>query len=171
MSLLCLILAGGKSIRMGRDKALLYDSVNQLSQKLTSRGTRVIVACGSPNRANLFNSECWFDPADALSLADVLRAFVQVHDEEIQLFPCDMYNLDDEAIDAILAQPPGVPVDQDGRDQFTLARIPKGTTFSSSSSLKGLFSDFERNQMDFLDRRLENFNFPTQIDDLNKSNQ
>ena len=171
MSLLCLILAGGKSIRMGRDKALLYDSVNQLSQKLTSRGTRVIVACGSPNRANLFNSECWFDPADALSLADVIRAFVQEHDEEIQLFPCDMYNLDDEAIDAILAQPPGVPVDQDGRDQFTLARIPKGTTFSSSSSLKGLFSDFERNQMDFLDQRLENFNFPTQIDDLNKSNQ
>ena len=171
MSLLCLILAGGKSIRMGRDKALLYDSVNQLSQKLTSRGTRVIVACGSPNRVNLFNSECWFDPADALSLADVLRAFVQVHDEEIQLFPCDMYNLDDEAIDAILAQAPGVPVDQDGRDQFTLARIPKGCTFSTSSSLKGLFSDFERNPMDFLDRRLENFNFPTQIDDLNKSNQ
>ena len=171
MSLLCLILAGGKSIRMGRDKALLYDSVNQLSQKLTLRGTRIIVACGSPNRANLFNSECWFDPADALSLADVLRAFVQEHDEEIQLFPCDMYNLDDEAIDAILAQLPGVPVDQDGREQFTLARIPKGCTFSTSSSLKGLFSDFERNQMDFLDRRLENFNFPTQIDDLNKSAQ
>ena len=171
MSLLCLILAGGKSIRMGRDKALLYDSVNQLSQKLTSRGTRVIVACGSPNRANLFNSECWFDPADALPLADVLRAFVQVHDEEIQLFPCDMYNLDDEAIDAILAQASGVPVDRDGRNQFTLARIPKGCMFSTSSSLKGLFSDFERNPMDFLDRRLENFNFPTQIDDLNKSNQ
>ncbi|MGB1436792.1 MAG: hypothetical protein ACPG7Q_01405, partial [Candidatus Poseidoniaceae archaeon] len=83
MSLLCLILAGGKSIRMGRDKALLYDFVNQLSQKLTSRGIRVIVACGSPNRANLFNSECWFDPADTLSLADVIRAFVQEHDEEI----------------------------------------------------------------------------------------
>ena len=106
MSLLCLILAGGKSIRMGRDKALLYDSVNQLSQKLTSRGNRIIVACGSPNRANLFNSECWLDPSDALSLADVLRAFVQVHDEEIQLFPCDMYNLDDEAIDCLLYTSP-----------------------------------------------------------------
>lgn len=171
MSLLCLILAGGKSIRMGRDKALLYDFVNQLSQKLISRGTRVIVACGRQNRATLFKSECWFDPADSSSLADVVRAFVQEHDEEIQLFPCDMYNLDDEAIDAILAQAPGVPVDQEGSDQYTLARIPKGCTFSTSSSLKGLFSDFERNPMDFLGRRLENFNSPTQIDDLNKSNQ
>lgn len=156
---------------MGRDKALLYDFVNQLSHKLTSQGTRIIVACGRRDRAPLFNSECWFDPADSSSLADVVRAFVQEHDEEIQLFPCDMYNLDDEAIDAILAQAPGVPVDQEGRDQYTLARIPKGCTFSTSSSLKGLFSDFERNPMDFLGRRLENFNSPTQIDDLNKSNQ
>ena len=171
MSLLCLILAGGKSIRMGHDKALLYDFVNQLSQNLTSRDNRVIVACGSKNRANLFNAECWFDPADTRTLADVIRAFVQEHEGEIQLFPCDLYNLDDEAIDAILAQSPGVPVDQNGRDQFTLTRIPKGFMFSPSPSLKGLFSDLERNQMDFLGQRLENFNFPTQIDDLNKSNQ
>lgn len=168
---LCLILAGGESIRMGRDKALLYDFVNQLSQELVSRGNRVIVACGSRNRSTLFNSECWFDPVDSNSLADVIRAFVQEHEEEIQLFPCDMYKLDDEAIDAILAQSPGVPVDHEGRDQFTLARIPKGCMFPSSPSLKGLFSGLERNQMDFLDQRLENFNLPIQIDGLNKSNQ
>ena len=107
MTLLCLILAGGKSTRMGEDKALLFDSVNTLTDILTSRDHRVIVACGGEERAVLFHAECWFDPEDSTSLGEVVHAFVQQHDEEIQLFPCDMYNLDKAAIEVILTQPPG----------------------------------------------------------------
>ena len=171
MTLLCLILAGGKSTRMGEDKALLFDSVNTLTDILTSRDHRVIVACGGEERAVLFHAECWFDPEDSTSLGEVVHAFVQQYDEEIQLFPCDMYNLDKEAIEAILAQPPGVPIDMNGQDQYTLARIPQGCNLPSSKSLKHLFSKLDRNQMEWLGDRLENFNSPDQIEHQHRSNR
>ena len=171
MPLLCLILAGGKSTRMGEDKALLFDSVNTLTDILATRDCRVIVACGGEERAALFHAECWFDPDDSTSLGEVVHAFVQQHDEEIQLFPCDMYNLDKEAIEAILAQPPGVPIDMHGQDQFTLARIPQGCNLLASKSLKHLFSELDRNQMESLGDRLENFNSPNQIDCQHRSNR
>jgi len=171
MSLLCLILAGGKSTRMGEDKALLFDSANKLANKLSSQDCRVIVACGGEERASLFHYECWFDPGDSTSLGEVVHAFVQQHNEEIQLFPCDMYNLDDEAIEAILSQAPGVPIDAHGQDQFTLARIPQGCKLPTSKSLKHLFSKLDRNQMGLLGDRLENFNSPNQIEHQNKLNR
>ena len=171
MTLLCLILAGGKSTRMGEDKALLFDSVNTLTDILTSRDHRAIVACGGEERAVLFHAECWFDPEDSTSLGEVVHAFVQQHDEEIQLFPCDMYNLDKAAIEAILTQPPGVPVDMNGQEQYTLARIPQGCNLPTSKSLKHLFSELSRNQMESLGTRLENFNSPNQIEHQNKSNR
>ena len=171
MTLLCLILAGGKSTRMGEDKALLFDSVNTLKDILTSRDHRVIVACGGEERAVLFHAECWFDPEDSTSLGEVVHAFVQQHDEEIQLFPCDMYNLDKAAIEVILTQPPGVPVDMNGQEQYTLARIPQGCNLPTSKSLKHLFSELSRNQMESLGARLENFNSPNQIEHQNKSNR
>ena len=171
MSLLCLILAGGKSTRMGEDKALLFASVNTLTGILTLQDCRVVVACGGEERAGLFDAECWFDPIDSTSLGEVVHAFVQQHDEEIQLFPCDMYNLDEEAIEAILAQPPGVPIDLNGQDQYTLARIPQGCNLPSSKSLKHLFSKLDRNQMEWLGDRLENFNSPDQIEHQHRLNR
>ena len=171
MTLLCLILAGGKSIRMEQDKALMFDTVNSLSQELIGRGYDVIVACGNEKRTRLFTADCWLDPLETSSLAEVVRVFIQENDAEIQLFPCDMYRLDSHAIDDLLNQPPGVPTDANGQDQFTLARIPRGCKLPRSKSMKGLFSQFDRNDMHHLGAKLENFNFPNQIDDLNKSDQ
>ena len=171
MGLLCLILAGGDSKRMGQDKALLYDSVNTLAKVLEDKGCRVVVACGSEDRSVLFAGTSWPDPIEANTLADVIRMFAIKHDEEIQLFPCDMYRLDEHAINAILSQPSGVPTDAEGREQFTLTRIPRNHEFSPVRSLNELFTHLHRNDMRSLGPHLENFNHPKQIDDLNRSNQ
>lgn len=171
MSLLCFILAGGKSTRMGHDKTLIHDSVNTLSRKLEKKGCIVVVACGSKERAHLFNSNCWPDPVGTESLADTIRLFVEEKQEQIQLFPCDMYRLDDFALDIILGQPAGVPVDAQKNEQFTLARIPVQCQLPKSKSLHQLFSNFHRNDMRILGDRIENFNSQDQIDALNKSNQ
>ena len=171
MPLLCLILAGGDSNRMGQDKALLYDSVNTLTRVLEKKGCRVVVACGSEERSSLFSGMSWPDPTEATTLADVIRMFAMEYNEEIQLFPCDMYRLDEHAINAILSQPPGIPIDAEGREQFTLTRIPRNNEFSLATSLNELFANLERNDMQRLEDRLENFNHPKQIDGLNKSNQ
>ena len=171
MSLLCLILAGGKSTRMGQDKALLYDSTNILSKKLEALGCRVLIACGSRERAHHFDSNCWFDPFYAKSLGEVIYAFVAEHDEEVQLFACDMYRLDDAALATILAQSPGVPLDNQSKEQFTLTRIPVQPNLPKAMSLGDLFSGLERNNLSSLGNRLENFNHPDQIDDLSKSDQ
>jgi len=82
-----------------------------------------------------------------------------------------MYRLDEHAINAILSQPPGIPIDAEGREQFTLTRIPRNNEFSLATSLNELFANLDRNDMQSLEGRLENFNLPEQIDDLNKSNQ
>lgn len=171
MSLLCLILAGGKSTRMNQDKSVMFDSVNKLSQMLTARGCRVIVACGSEERTSLFNAECWIDPVGTESLAQVIHSFRQEYDEEIQLFPCDMFRLDEDALDVILAQQPGIPIDSNGREQFTLARIPEGCKLQEVMSLRELFLGLNRNAMNELGNKLENFNHQDQIDALNKSNR
>jgi len=171
MSLLCLILAGGKSTRMNQDKSVMFDSVNKLSQMLTARGCRVIVACGSEERTSLFNAECWIDPVGMESLAQVIHSFTQEYDEEIQLFPCDMFRLDEDALDVILAQQPGIPIDSNGREQFTLARIPEGYNVQEVMSLRELFLGLNRNAMNELGNKLENFNHQDQIDALNKSNR
>ena len=171
MSLLCLILAGGKSTRMNQDKSVMFDSVNKLSQMLTASGCRVIVACGSEERTSLFNAKCWIDPVGTESLAQVIHSFTQEYGEEIQLFPCDMFRLDEDALDVILTQQPGIPIDSNGREQFTLARIPEGYNVQEVMSLRELFLGLNRNAMNELGNKLENFNHQDQIDALNKSNQ
>ena len=82
-----------------------------------------------------------------------------------------MYRLDDYAIDVLLTQSPGVPVDVESNEQPTLARIPKHCELPHSLRLNGLFSNLNRNKLKFLGNRLENFNSPNQIDGMNKLNQ
>ena len=51
-----------------------------------------------------------------------------------------MYRLDDAALATILAQSPGVPLDSESNEQFTLTRIPVQPTLPKAMSLGDLFS-------------------------------
>ena len=58
-----------------------------------------------------------------------------------------------------------------GKNFFTLNGSLSNFEFSLATSLNELFANLDRNDMQSLEGRLENFNLPEQIDDLNKSNQ
>ena len=171
MSCTCVILAGGTSIRMKEDKALLFDNVNQLHHRLTDLGFTTVIACGNQNRISLFDGNCIPDPSDANSLPDVIRFFVNSTEGEIQFFPCDMYLLSAESIQSILNQGPGIPVDYNGREQYTLARTHSGWTPSTQSTLRELFATFPRNDMGKHGIELMNFNRPEQLEVLSKLNR
>ena len=171
MSCSCVILAGGTSFRMKEDKALLFDNVNQLNQRLTDLGFTTVIACGNKNRVDLFDGNCIPDPSGSNSLPDVIRFFVNSTEGEIQFFPCDMYLLSTESIQSILNQSPGIPVDHNGREQYTLARTHSGWIPSEQPTLRELFATFPRNDMGEHGIELMNFNHPDQLEVLSKLNR
>ena len=168
MSCTCLILAGGKSSRMKEDKTLLFDNVNQLYHRLTELGFPTIIACGSKERMSMFDGTCVPDADDIDSLPKAIKSFVDSIEGEIQFFPCDMYLLSTEAIQSILYQQPGVPVDHNGREQYTLSRTPSGWNPALKPTLREMFATFPRNDMSEYEAELTNFNHPEQLRALNK---
>ena len=171
MSCTCIILAGGKSLRMKEDKTLLFNNVNQLYHTLTNLGFQTIIACGSEERRSMFDGTSIPDGAGVNSLPEAIKSFVESIEGEIQFFPCDMYLLSTEALQSLLHQQPGVPVDHNGREQYTLARTHSGWKPSLKPTLREMFANFSRNDMSEYGAELTNFNRPEQLHALNKSNQ
>ena len=156
---------------MREDKALLFDNVNELNRRLTELGYTTIIACGSKERMNLFDGTSIADPVDVNSLPDTIKSFVESIEGEIQFFPCDMYLLAIDSLQSILNQQPGIPVDHNGREQYTLARTHSDWTPASHPTLRALFASFPRNDMSDHGIELTNFNRPEQLHALNKLNQ
>ena len=156
---------------MKEDKTLLFDNVNRLHQKLTELGFTTFIACGSQERASMFDGTSIPDGDGVNSLPEVIKFFVDSIEGEIQFLPCDMYLLSTDALQSIVSQQPGIPVDHNGREQYALARTHSGWEPSSSRTLREMFTNFLRNDMSEYGVELTNFNHPEQLDALNKSNQ
>ncbi|MDP6870446.1 MAG: NTP transferase domain-containing protein [Candidatus Poseidoniaceae archaeon] len=113
-----IILAGGKSTRMGEDKALLRNNVSRLSKELKLAGcNRVIVMCGDESRRYLFSEDCIVDEGGCL--AESLQIVLSKLKGEVQLVTCDSYLADCELFQRIN----GVPIDYEGKRQPLLARV------------------------------------------------
>lgn len=153
------ILAGGKSERMGSDKALLLDSVKRI-QKLTEEIgiQRCIVLCGSRHRKSLFEGEVWVDPKHSTSISDLIKWLREEISGRIQLLPCDCYLLERSGLEFLLGMKNGVPVDGEGSRQPLMANFDANSELVDSRALNQLFSNLDSYENNQLAKQFSNFN-------------
>lgn len=131
-----IILAGGKSSRMGEDKALIYSNVKRLTSELKKAGcNRIVIMCGTEERMHLFDEECVADTAD--NLAESIVGLVSKIEGPIQLAPCDAYLADADFFNTI----DGVPLDDSGQRQPLLASIGSGDSLDLSKKISTVFAN------------------------------
>jgi len=131
-----IILAGGESSRMGIDKALINSNVERLASEMRSAGcNRIIVMCGTDERAEMFSEECVTDskPSLAESILDLLATL----DGAIQLASCDAYLADADLFSKIN----GVPLDDSGIRQPLLAKFDISAGLNHSSKITEMFEN------------------------------
>ena len=133
-----IILAGGKSSRMGQDKSLINSNVSRLANELRLAGcSRVVVMCGTTERMTLFDEECVVDSKD--SLAESLYDFIAELSGQIQLPPCDAYLADADLFSKI----EGVPTDDLGNRQPLLAKISTDSPLRRSVKISEMFQEIQ----------------------------
>ena len=133
-----LILAGGSSVRMGSDKAFLGGGVARLCSELKkSECNRIIVLCGDESRTGLFSEECWPDPNEDMSVAEILRWAISRLEGDIQIVPCDAFFADHRLFSVLKY---GVPLDDNARRQPLLARLKASDNLVSFSRVEEMFA-------------------------------
>ena len=157
-----LILAGGKSTRMGRDKAMMKGGVTRLKTTARDAGVqRIITLCGAVERTSLFEGDVWPDPSFCNSLMDVLKWIIAEVDDEIQFIPCDAFQLEVSGLKALLSFDGGVPLDSNAMRQPLLARCPVGwRPKQEATNIQSMFSDLASLDMGEYTKQMSNFNSP-----------
>lgn len=140
MTLTVFILAGGESLRMSKDKGLMFGGVNRLRGLLEACGfQRIVILCGGEDRAALFHGEVWPDPPAIEGVHHLVKwAYSQVSTPCLFL-PCDAFLMDVPAIQSLLekSKEGGVPLDETGRRQPLFAHIPGGFEFPRGATSVG----------------------------------
>lgn len=154
-----IILAGGKSSRMGEDKAFLRGGVTRLAEELRKSGCdRIIVMCGSSERKELFSEECVIDQGE--TLAESLMIVLSKLQGEIQIAPCDAIHADAEFFSSLN----GVPLDQTGNRQPLLARFLLPLPENTSNKISDIFKQIPSCEGGI---KASNANYPRDLRELN----
>ncbi|NDF34135.1 MAG: hypothetical protein EB157_06200, partial [Euryarchaeota archaeon] len=121
---------------MGEDKSLLNSNVERLARELETSGCgRVIIMCGSEDRADLFPGECYIDTKE--TLAESLYELISTLQGTIQLAACDAYLADEKLFSKIQ----GVPLDDEGNRQPLLARFDSKERLIQSQKISDMFQN------------------------------
>ena len=155
-----LLFAGGKSTRMGQDKAMMNGGINRFLKLYSSLGVnRIITLCGQESRRNLFEGEVWPDPKDISGPLELIKWCLTQIEDDIQLVPCDAFGLLDTGAEWILGHDNGIPVDHNMNRQPLMARISNRELIDNkATTLNGLFSRFPSLDNDKFSKQFSNFN-------------
>lgn len=160
------IFAGGKSRRMGEDKATMFGGVARLQSLFEKAGvSRTVVLAGTPDRLALFEGEVWTDPDE---LHGLHRLIPWAHGEvegKVMFVPCDGFLLTEEAIRWLMEQPDGgVPTDQTGRRQPMFACIPSNHRYpTNAGSVRELLEGLPTIDSGVHAEAFTNFNTPDSV--------
>jgi len=156
-----IIFAGGKSSRMGEDKARMFDNVARLQMVFSSIGIeQTVVLCGVESRANLFSGTILSDPEEDMGLHMLVQWLQQSIQDDIVCVPCDAYTLTQDGVQLMLghAKAGGVIV-QENKIHPTFCIIPKGWQGSkNATSLTSLLKDLPHIEVDAKNDEFLNFN-------------
>ena len=139
-----IILAGGKSTRMGEDKALMFDNTSRIQKIAGKLGVNdCIILCGNEDRKRLFQGKVWPDP---ISVDGVLDAIIWVSKQikgRIQLIPCDCFKIQQNGLEYLLRMNDSLPVDEYGIKQPLLANFNPRNIRLEGATLNEIFSDLD----------------------------
>ena len=137
-----IILAGGKSARMGEDKALMFDNTSRIQKIAENLGVKdCIILCGNKNRKKLFQGNVWADPISVDGILDTIIWISKQIKGRIQLIPCDCFQIQQNGIEYLLRMNGSLPVDENGLKQPLLANFYPENISLEGETLNEIFSD------------------------------
>tara|TARA_B100000767_G_scaffold40862_1_gene34551 strand:- start:98 stop:601 length:504 start_codon:yes stop_codon:yes gene_type:complete len=160
-----LLLAGGKSTRMGQDKALMNGGLNRLLTIYSELGAqRIITLCGEQSRIELFEGEVWPDPDEVTGPLELIKWCLTKIEGDIQIIPCDAFNLLKTGADWLLKHENGVPVDSSMQRQPLMSRITNRELIDTkATTLNDLFGKLPSLQDANYSSQFSNFNTKSEL--------
>lgn len=154
------ILAGGKSSRMGQDKATMFGGVKRIYQECKYAGIhRIITLCGREERKQEFPGEVWTDPPSSRNLMQIIQWVLAKLEGDVLLIPCDAFNLTNKGITQLAKSADCIPLDERGIRQPLHAKICQRRLLNfEGSSINELFVNFPSVEVSGLTSEFNNFN-------------